>query len=542
MSNQDTVEIEIRAKIDNLKKGIARARKDMKGLAKSFGDAGAAADKTTKKADKNADAVERAGFAARAAGGRFGEMVERIGNAGRAFGPLGAIALVTAVGLTAVATAAAAASAAVVGITVASEAALDRIDAFSSATREQRQAIEDANDAMRGVQSVVDELTVAMGSEFAPVVERVATLTVAFGLAAVDAFNAVGEATDVLRSSAILLVDFFVGRFGDAVALVLTQGIAMRDLLGLETPESVRKAVDAFDDLAETIVDDVVGGGFVAVEFAMGGYIDQAGQWIDTVDEQTEAAKKLADELGKANAEIVKFTAAQVAGNEEAAASFEALEDAKRKQDEAQLARLAELNDRGNETLVEQRDQLADISDAAGLAAEGFGFVSDQLASVDGAFKRTKVAAVALFVASKAAALGQVVIDTAKATIALAVPPPIGLGPFAGPAFALATGGIAAGKIASQKPPSFHLGGVVPEDAPRLPGGGPRDRAAIVEPGEEILTERQRRGGGTTVNLLQLGHRFFDMGVQDNIDRGGALASAFEPETLGQARFRGSNG
>ena len=115
------------------------------------------------------------------------------------------------------------------------------------------------------------------------------------------------------------------------------------------------------------------------------------------------------------------------------------------------------------------------------------------------------------FKMKKRAALVGVAIDTAQGVmgaIARFGPPPSPLG-IIGIAAAIAAGGVNAGIIASQKPPPFRIGGVVPDDAPMLPGGLRDQRLIAAEPGELVLNQEQQRamggGGGAQIFVLDGG-------------------------------------
>ncbi|KKL16361.1 hypothetical protein LCGC14_2496350, partial [marine sediment metagenome] len=225
--------------------------------------------------------------------------------------------------------------------------------------------------------------------------------------------------------------------------------------------------------------------------------------------------ERLAEEAAKRAAEEAKALAQQVIDVDKAAEAWLRLTDAKQAviKNEIDLSKAYRAT---NEVIKNQEEAIGLTTDAI------LGQVSTTLSAV------TKV-----FGASKGSAIAQIAIDTLRNSISLLAPPPLGLG-LAGPPFAIAQGALATAAVLKSKPPSFHIGGVVPEDAPRLPGGGPRDRLAIVEPGERITPEGQ--GGGGIRAFIQLGHRTIEQAVMMSMD-GGVLEGFDEPEFLGQARF-----
>ena len=91
----------------------------------------------------------------------------------------------------------------------------------------------------------------------------------------------------------------------------------------------------------------------------------------------------------------------------------------------------------------------------------------------------------ALFLANRAAALGEIVMNTAKSITAA----PAQFGPFAPIAIAgyVATAAAQTATVMSQQPPRFHMGGMVDKT--------PDERVVIVKQGEAILDR-------ATVNAL----------------------------------------
>lgn len=177
------------------------------------------------------------------------------------------------------------------------------------------------------------------------------------------------------------------------------------------------------------------------------------------------------------------------------------------------------------------------------LAGSVFGMV-EQLAMAamkrgDEMSEQEKRNAKILFGVAKAAAMGEVIMNTAVAVMAaLTVPPPVG--PIQAAANA-ATGAAQLVMVAAQPPPQFPFGGVVEGDMMRM-GMMPSDHGLIgVQQGEAVLNrsavnrlgldgvDALNRGGGSAAPMvieMRYQHRIFDRFVQDNISKGGPLSDA----------------
>jgi len=82
----------------------------------------------------------------------------------------------------------------------------------------------------------------------------------------------------------------------------------------------------------------------------------------------------------------------------------------------------------------------------------------DERKVISETMRKRRMAALVLFRAGQLAKLGEIAMSTALAAISLSPPPPLGLGPIGGPAFALLVGGGAAASVLAQKPPQFYTG------------------------------------------------------------------------------------
>ena len=119
----------------------------------------------------------------------------------------------------------------------------------------------------------------------------------------------------------------------------------------------------------------------------------------------------------------------------------------------------------------------AGFEDVMGLVSDLAGAFADTGVAAEDMTDKQKMAALQAFQVQKAAALATAVVNTAVGmTQALAgAPPPLS---FINAALVAASGGLSIAEIASQQPPSFAVGGVMPST------GG----AAILHPGEGVLS------------------------------------------------------
>jgi hypothetical protein len=175
---------------------------------------------------------------------------------------------------------------------------------------------------------------------------------------------------------------------------------------------------------------------------------------------------------------------------------------------------------------------------AGGIASMLDGLIQKQLQNGEELTKKQKKRLMVLFAAQKAAAISQIIIETAvaaqKAYGMFGPPPsPVGIAAAVGVA---AIGAAQVGMVASQKP-KFHTGGIIP--APpgdqgimmnALPGEAVLNREATAGLGAEgvsALNSGTAGGGAISVSMIYK-HRIFDNFVQDNISKGGPLRDAIK--------------
>jgi len=232
------------------------------------------------------------------------------------------------------------------------------------------------------------------------------------------------------------------------------------------------------------------------------------------------AATKI--EEGKLNTEQIlaveaEFNTAKTALEVKAAAEIDDIyassSEKRTKEREAELAAEAAFaSQRAQATASATSDLLGTTSSAFAAAAEEQG-------------KTNEGAAMAMFAASKAAAVAQAVVNTALAiSSANTLPPPAN---FIAMAAAGISGAVALGAIASSPPPSFN-------DTPGVMSMGQRGNVSLAS-GDYFAaarspTELQRQvgasagGGGVSILQVRLGHKVLDQSVARTIQEGGRLS------------------
>jgi hypothetical protein len=157
--------------------------------------------------------------------------------------------------------------------------------------------------------------------------------------------------------------------------------------------------------------------------------------------------------------------------------------------------------------------------DLLGATSEAFALAAEEQA------KTNKDAAMAMFVASKAAAVAQGVVNTALSiSSALTLPPPAS---FIAAGAAAVSGAVAVGSILAAPPPSFN-------DTPGVQQMGQRGSVSLASgdffAAARSPTELQRQvgatagGGGVSILQVRLGHKVLDQSVARTIQEGGRLS------------------
>jgi hypothetical protein len=162
--------------------------------------------------------------------------------------------------------------------------------------------------------------------------------------------------------------------------------------------------------------------------------------------------------------------------------------------------------------------------DLLGATSEAFALAAEEQA------KTNKDAAMAMFVASKAAAVAQGVVNTALSiSSALTLPPPAS---FIAAGAAAVSGAVAVGSILAAPPPSFN-------DTPGVQQMGQRGSVSLASgdffAAARSPTELQRQvgasGGGVSILQVKLGHKVLDQSVARTIQEGGRLSREISGRT-----------
>ena len=209
---------------------------------------------------------------------------------------------------------------------------------------------------------------------------------------------------------------------------------------------------------------------------------------------------------------------------------------------DAEDARLARFRAIEEEVRAERKASTDAAVTSGQLALQALDDVAQAAISAakDGSAAQKRAAMVA-FVVSKAAALGQIAINT----IVAASRAPAELGPIAGAIAAaaiIATGAAQGAIVASEPAPSFHLGGT---PSGSTAAAQPDVVQASILANEEVVTleegRRRRQGGGNTPMLVKMGHEVLERGTEMQLNNPQSrMASKFREGTNpGRGSYRG---
>ena len=264
-----------------------------------------------------------------------------------------------------------------------------------------------------------------------------------------------------------------------------------------------------------------------------------------TNDAQLEGAAAIEASLARQIEKVNELAAAQVERGVGGTEEILAIEAARLEAVTALQAKAAEDIAAIDAGTAEKRDKLRqeeldkDIAAAALRKAATESATLDLLGATSEAFamaaeeqsKTNKDAAMAMFVASKAAAVAQAVVNTALAiSSANTLPPPAN---FIAMAAAGVSGAVSLAAIASPPPPSFN-------DTPGVQMMGQRGNVSLAS-GDYFAaarspTELQRQvgataGGGVSILQVRLGHKVLDQSVARTIQEGGRLSREISSRT-----------
>jgi len=195
-------------------------------------------------------------------------------------------------------------------------------------------------------------------------------------------------------------------------------------------------------------------------------------------EEDAETAKEAREERAFDAIGLAQDVADTIVSiTEQQVAKTTALLDASRDRQLSDIAQLRAAREKAGEADKAAITAEIQIRRAAGKAERG---------ELNATLKERKKAAMIAFRASQGAALFEIGVRTLVNAVALNAPPPVGLGPGIGAAFAIATGAAAAGAVAAKKPPKFYQG------RGAVGGGGlqPGEQVGILHPEEGVASKQ----------------------------------------------------
>lgn len=607
MARAETVALSFEADLSDLKRDLAQlpgitekeAKGMVKGLEKGFLQAERAAKKAAKASGKawvkSSGKIESsskktgAGLKrlAESAGGPLGETAGRVEALGEAVG-----ALSNPIGLAVVAAAALAAGYIAVGVAIGKAvlAADDFIDDLEAIGRtpiisaEQIEAIQRTNAALDAMGVIGKEATVILAGEFAPALERSATLTIALGLAALDTFSAIAEGAGVFSTFGNAIINTVlapldhVGRH--LLVLVKILGMVANATGAHGLAADLQRASSEIIHLRASMKHGVfleLAEESIAAGGALAEYGEEARGLIDDMLALDDAASKATASIEK-QGEALRSTSAAYEESARAAAvvgdamdtlngsiqtSIDDLKSQQEKLDqnlEKELARIdqaaaghaksSEVYQTSLDAKLKAQERYARDSAVVAeklarlemkLAAERATYVINtgqmlmeaQIASQDTTTEAGLAAAKKAYGLQKSMAVIQAMIDGALAAqkaIALFGPPPSPAG-IAGLAMAAAQTAATMATISMQPAPSFPMGGLIPADHGMVgvsPGEAILNRGAVEQLGPQGVDElnRGRRTGPEVVVVNRYEHRIFDAFVADSLATDGPLRRA----------------
>ena len=254
-------------------------------------------------------------------------------------------------------------------------------------------------------------------------------------------------------------------------------------------------------------------------------------------DKLRDAYDKKIEKLGEIEAQTRKNLALideEIAKAKEKGLATEELTEAQREGalslmriDGQRLASIDALGDALEKLDNTQAENLENVATTAKAYEEAFGAAIDFVMSQNEVMtKAQRNGLLVLYRLQQAAAITSIIIDTATGIMKYAALGPVGI-----------PGGVAIGVLGAAQvaavtatPPPFHVGGIIPDGAGLasvLPGESVLTREATAKLGTEGVRDLNSGMGSPTIVVEQVyKHKIFDSFVQDNINKGGPLASA----------------
>jgi len=548
----------------NFKKATAASKRAAKASAKAQTKA---ARDVAKAWDKQVGDIKRGGAAA------FGDIVNKITDVTDglvALGPAGATAAVAIGGIGAAAFGAAAAAAvattAIIAIVATADELIARVEHLETVglgiDDGDVASIDRANDSFTALADVAALFSIELAANMAPMVERVATLMVAAGLAGLDAFKDLNDGATLVGSTFRAMVNGVLIPFENTLRGMAQTVIIFKDLMGLEVTDSLRKAAAEGDAVA--LVFGVVDESLTELESSSGDYLKKAKDMITQEGVhriELQGKKEDLDKAAKATENLSKVTEEAISTEMDAAvaAEIERIRLAQQETDELEtmnnaqkawrdkdreerLAGIAKLKDAAIDAAaavtsaiidgINNRSKAADEAMTARLdAAQEELDAKDSFSEADKKRQQRiddvrKAMARKRFRAEKAASMSQIVISTAAAMLKAAALTPLPAGaPFVAAAAGL--GAVQLGIAAAQKPPSFHI------------GRAPDETPATLLKTEAVLDSRATAalGGPDAVRELTQTGSMQQGGGMSADDAGRALAKFVARELRGEGEL-----
>jgi hypothetical protein len=256
-------------------------------------------------------------------------------------------------------------------------------------------SLERANAAMDGLGTVAKSAVLVLAAEFAPAVEKAATLTLKFGLMALDAFQAFAQGKNVLEELAVFLGSYFIQTLTAPISVLASLIEIMGDLATAVGAKGLGKSLSEFGDKWDDFTADIarsgvelvfdgISGAVSGLDGVTGDYDARARKLIGTMTalhNKTEAVKQETYDYSSALQAMTAHLTPMRDRAREATDRISALTDSATDLTAPDLSRLEQLN-----LLLAQMHAEASKSTAAQLA------LADSIKSVNAAISEEQAA------------------------------------------------------------------------------------------------------------------------------------------------------
>ena len=184
-------------------------------------------------------------------------------------------------------------------------------------TAEELASLDRANAAIDALSVVVRSAVLTLGTEFAPAVEKAATLTLKLGLMALDAFNSFASGHDVLKELAVFLSKGFIDALTLPISGLFSFIEVMGDLATAVGAEGLGKALTQVGDSWDQFFTGVARAGVDHVFSATGEALEGLAISTSDYDARVEALigsmSGLSSQTRQATADVEDYSAALAA-------------------------------------------------------------------------------------------------------------------------------------------------------------------------------------------------------------------------------------